>query len=137
LGVKEWGLELIEVYDGHTKSFLGHPVFPCTELSTSQADAIIVCLYDKKNPMSIDYLPEDVSETGNMYRVFEAPKGNLKEKTKIVHKDALVEAEYYGIDMSLLELNLAKTPEERIRDIGTAAQGISELRNALSVAYAK
>lgn len=72
LGVKEWGLELIEVFDGDApREFLGHPVHPRKELPNSKADAIIVCLYESNNPKSIHYLPEDVEETDNMYWVFE------------------------------------------------------------------
>ena len=71
LGVKEWGLELTEVYDGNIKEFLGHPVRARTELSKSKADAIIVCLYDRDNPMTRNYIPEDVAKTNNMYWVFE------------------------------------------------------------------
>lgn len=85
LGVKEWGLELIEVFDGEKKEFLGHPVVNRTKLSESKADAIIICLYERDNPMSINYLPEDIKKTNNMYWVFEKRKEvlttNLTNKT--------------------------------------------------------
>lgn len=83
LGVKEWELELIEIYDGNTKNFLGHPVEPRTKLSESQADAIIVCLYDKENPMSIHFLPENLTKTNNMYWVFGEMSDNNSDVGKI------------------------------------------------------
>lgn len=81
LGVREWGLELIEVFDGDSpKEFLGHPVLPRKELPNSKADAIIVCLYERKNPMSINYLPDDITRTDNMYWVFDENKnGNVPQ----------------------------------------------------------
>jgi len=130
LGVKEWGMELVEVYDGDCSSeFLGHPILPRKDLHNSKADAIIVCLYNKKCPMSLNYLPEDITKTKNMYWVFEEAVVSSELKNK--------EAEEYGLDLSLIEANLAKTPEERIRDMGNAAQGVSFLRNAVKKAYAK
>jgi predicted transcriptional regulator len=77
LGVKEWNLELIEVYNGDTaKTFLGHPVDSLSELPNSQADAIIVCMYDKKSPMRQNYLPEGIKSTPKMWWIFK----NRKDK---------------------------------------------------------
>jgi predicted transcriptional regulator len=71
LGVKEWGLELIEVYNGDAVAeFLGHPVQPASELRNSQVDAVIVCMYDKKYPMKSNYLPDGVEKLSNMYWIF-------------------------------------------------------------------
>ena len=72
LGVKEWGLELVDIFDqDSSRSFLGHAVRPIKELSDSSHDAIIVCLYDRDNPMMVDYLPEGISKKDNMYWVFD------------------------------------------------------------------
>jgi hypothetical protein len=72
LGVKEWGLELIEVYDNdESKKFLGHSITPLNELKNSKADAIIVCLYDKKHPTEQLYFPEGIMRMENMYWIFE------------------------------------------------------------------
>ena len=60
-----------------------------------------------------------------------------KNKNKDYKKSAIDEAQEYGIDLSLIEANLAKTPEQRIRDMSNAAEGISFLRNAVNDAYAK
>ncbi len=71
LGVREWGLKLVEVYDGDTEgTFLGHRISSRAKLPESKADAIIVCLYDRDHPMSLQYLPNDLEETDNMYWVF-------------------------------------------------------------------
>lgn len=61
--------------------FLGNPVMPREKLAESKADAIIVCLYDRNNPMSINYLPEDLSKTDNMYWVFQ--KNGEKHNTQV------------------------------------------------------
>ena len=72
LGVKEWDLELVEVYNGDISgTFLGHPILPVSDLRNSQADAVIVCMYDKKSPMKQHYLPEEVDATKNMHWVFD------------------------------------------------------------------
>ena len=72
LGVREWGLTLAEVYgDNAADSFLGHPVLPTDELRNSRADAVLVCLYDKKSPLSINYLPDGIERADNMHWVFE------------------------------------------------------------------
>lgn len=79
LGVKEWNLELVEVYNENTKTaFLGHQVLPGKELRKSNADAIIICLYDKSKPMTKNYLPPEIPKLKNMYWVFE--NNNFKEK---------------------------------------------------------
>jgi len=72
LGVKEWGLELVGVFDGDGGgSFLGHPVEPLSDARESRADALVVCLYDKKNPMSsAKYLPEGIEPTDKMRWTF-------------------------------------------------------------------
>lgn len=70
LGVKEWNLELTEVYDETERSFLGHEVLALDKIIKSEAEAIIVCIYDKKNPMTSNYLPGDVGKTDKMYWVF-------------------------------------------------------------------
>ena len=80
LGVKEWNLELIEVYNGDTaNTFLGHSILPVTDLRNSHADTIIICLYDKKAPMRHNYLPEGIPRTANMHWVFENVKQSVNE----------------------------------------------------------
>ena len=71
LGVKEWNLELIEVFDREdSKTFLGHKISPLESISNSMADAIIVCLYERKNPLSINYLPENIQRLSKMIWIF-------------------------------------------------------------------
>ena len=62
LGVKEWGLELTEIYSNcEEDNFLGIPIRRYSDIKTSKADALIVCIYDKINPMTKKYLPSDLS----------------------------------------------------------------------------
>ncbi len=71
LGVREWGLELVEVYNGDDiDEFLGHKVEPVANLRNSRADAIVVCVYDKKSPMAGAYLPEGVERSDKMRWIF-------------------------------------------------------------------
>ena len=46
-------------------------------------------------------------------------------------KSAVDEAVKYGIDMSLLDINLEKTPEQRIQDINDAWLAVLELQKAV------
>jgi hypothetical protein len=67
LGVKEWGLELGEVYDDtDQRYFMGIEIKPFNELISINANAVtvsyIMCLYDKTNPMTKKYLPEEIKE---------------------------------------------------------------------------
>ena len=77
LGVKEWGLELIEVYDDSINKFLGIPVNKFGDLQNSTADVILVCCYDKTNPMCIHFLPDSIEPMKNMYWIF-----NVKPENK-------------------------------------------------------
>jgi predicted transcriptional regulator len=76
LGVKEWNLELIELFDVNAdRKFLGHQVLGIEKLSESEADAVIVCMYDKKRPMESKYLPKNIEQKENMYWIFDLAKG--------------------------------------------------------------
>lgn len=72
LGVVEWGLRLIEVYDGekHGQRFMSHYVKPITELPMADCDKLIVCLYYKPHPMTANYLPDGVQRDPRMVWVF-------------------------------------------------------------------
>jgi len=72
LGVKEWGLELRNVYDASSESFLGVPAKPLAALPSERSSAIIVCLYDPSRPMSSDYLPLGVARLSSMEWIFKA-----------------------------------------------------------------
>ncbi len=114
LGVKEWGLELIEVYDGDCSTeFLGHPILPSKELLTSKAAAIVVCIYDSTSPMGLNYLPDDIPKTKNMYWVFDNTDFNT---TKSESSPSSVET---NIDLTptkrqINKINESLTPSERI-----------------------
>ena len=58
----------------------------------------------------------------------------MKEKSITTHdkkNSAIDEAVKYGIDISLLYINLGKTPEQRIQDINDAWLGVLELQKAV------
>ncbi|MCK4375287.1 MAG: hypothetical protein KAX19_08160, partial [Candidatus Brocadiae bacterium] len=54
LGVQEWGLELVEVFDRARagRQFFGCRVRPIEEAPESEAERIIVTSFDPRNPMS-------------------------------------------------------------------------------------
>ncbi len=70
LGVKEWGLELEGVYDEAPGRFLGGETLPLGKLPSDGACPILVCLYDRSNPMSSGYLPPGVSKLPDMLWIF-------------------------------------------------------------------
>jgi len=83
LGVQEWGLKLTEVFDENNKvKFIGHLIKPLNNIPQSEADAIIVCLYDTSQPMRENYLPENVTPQENMYWIFQAKNGNAGTPTR-------------------------------------------------------
>lgn len=70
LGVKEWNLGLVDIYDESSDIFLGFKVKRFDELGFSEADALIICLYDKAMPMSKSYLPPELKKKSNMHWIF-------------------------------------------------------------------
>lgn len=73
LGVVEWGLELSDVFDenGDTgRKFMGVPIQPPTALPESGSQKVIVCLYNKKHPMTPCFLPDGVKQDPRMVWVF-------------------------------------------------------------------
>jgi DNA-binding MarR family transcriptional regulator len=77
LGVQEWGLTLVEVFDSERagRQFFGCAVRPVDELPDAQAERIIVTSFDPKDPMSPRFLPERVAEDRRMVWVFGVPAG--------------------------------------------------------------
>ncbi len=68
LGVKEWGLELVNVYDStDKKKFMGVQIRSFNELvkelDTHNSLNLIICLYDKGNPMTENYLPQEINNS--------------------------------------------------------------------------
>ena len=62
LGIKEWNLELVEVYNSISGSkFFGIPVLNYNDIMETKADALVVCLYSKIHPMSEKYLPDEIN----------------------------------------------------------------------------
>lgn len=63
LGVQEWGLELVAVYDDVAKGgdFMRIPIRPLTALAADASEAVIVCKYDPRQPMQPEFLPPGVA----------------------------------------------------------------------------
>ena len=70
LGVKEWGLELESVYDDDHKRFLHLDVTPLSAFKQNPSEPILVCLYDSKQPMRRNYLPEGIKANASFYWIF-------------------------------------------------------------------
>ncbi|MEA2012423.1 MAG: winged helix-turn-helix domain-containing protein [Verrucomicrobiota bacterium] len=70
LGIKEWDLELTGVYDDEINNFLGNAAKPLNKLSETDVDAILICMYDKEDPMKTKFLPNLVRSQSNMYWIF-------------------------------------------------------------------
>ena len=70
LGVKEWNLDLVDIYDEASDVFLGFKVKKLDELGGAAAAALIICLYDKSMPMSKSYLPPKLKKKNNMHWIF-------------------------------------------------------------------
>lgn len=51
LGVQEHKLNLVEVFGDSRTDFMGHKVISFDKITDSQADSIIVCVYNKKHPV--------------------------------------------------------------------------------------
>lgn len=51
LSAQEHKLKLCEVYGENKTDFLGHPILSLNQLNQSQAEALIVCIYDKSHPI--------------------------------------------------------------------------------------
>ncbi|OGV37053.1 MAG: hypothetical protein A2X48_04375 [Lentisphaerae bacterium GWF2_49_21] len=86
LGVKEWGLELKEVFGEEKDNFLGLKVQPYDSADSSSSDALIVCLYDKTIPMRADYLPNGMMKNDKMVWVF---SGKYYNEHGMKRKDTL------------------------------------------------
>ena len=71
LGVKEWGLELIEVFDNRPSEFFGIQAKPFAATKSSEADALIICVYDENFPMVGPKLPNEVRKSDKAYWLFD------------------------------------------------------------------
>lgn len=72
LGVQEWDLELVEVFDrGRAgKTFFGCQVRPIEEVPNAEAERTIVTSFDPRNPMRAGFLPEHVEADPRMVWIF-------------------------------------------------------------------
>lgn len=71
LGIKQWNLELVEVFDNHTGEFFGVKVKPLQAVDASTAEALIICVYDEHYPMIGPKLPPDIAQSSRMHWLFD------------------------------------------------------------------
>ena len=72
LGVQEWNLKLTEVFDqcDDRELFLNIRIKSIDTLEKSTLPAIIVCQYDKEQPMKKGYLPKNVQGSEKFHWIF-------------------------------------------------------------------
>jgi predicted transcriptional regulator len=72
LGVREWGLELCEVYDGPRagREFFGCEVRPIEAVRHSAAEAVVVTSFNPEHPMTPRWLPGPVKADKRMVWIF-------------------------------------------------------------------
>ncbi|MCF6176074.1 MAG: hypothetical protein L3J71_09940 [Victivallaceae bacterium] len=70
LGIKEWNLQLIEVYGDREGKFMGHNIFPYDEVDSTAAEIIIISLYNRSQPMTPQYLPVGIPKMDKMVWIF-------------------------------------------------------------------
>ena len=72
LGAAELGMKLLDVFDDAAagKPFLHLTVRPTIEMKDSSALKIVVTSFDPKQPMSQDYLPENVPHDSRLVWIF-------------------------------------------------------------------
>ncbi|MDD5598420.1 MAG: winged helix-turn-helix transcriptional regulator [Victivallaceae bacterium] len=80
LGIKEWNLELTDVFDEKVEKFLYHKVKKISELEYSKAQAVIVCIYDPQKPMDENFRPTTIKTDVPVYNVFEENLENHQGK---------------------------------------------------------
>jgi predicted transcriptional regulator len=75
LGVQEWGLELVEVFDSRQegKVFFGCRARRTEGVAGSEAERIILTAFDPKHPMRPGFLPEQVEADPRMVWIFGEP----------------------------------------------------------------
>ena len=72
LGIQEWNLNLEYVFDScpQTRTFLNLPIRPFDDIEGTNLAAIIVCIYDAKNPMKSRYLPPNIDINNKFFWIF-------------------------------------------------------------------
>jgi hypothetical protein len=71
LGLREWKLELVEVFDDHPGHFFGVEIRPFDAVKNSDIEALIICVYDEHFPMLGPKLPVDIKQSDRMYWLFD------------------------------------------------------------------
>jgi len=72
LGVQEWGLMLAAVYDDACsgRRFMRVAVQPLSAFAADAYDAVLVCMYDARDPTGANFLPPGVRAASNMWWFF-------------------------------------------------------------------
>jgi len=84
LGVREWELELVEVFDARRagRTFFGCRVLPLEAVPQARAQAIVVTSFNPEHPMTPRWLPGPVQADGRMVWIFGEP-----ENERLDHDD--------------------------------------------------
>ena len=87
LGVVEWKLELDGVFDDEKRdgSFMGHAIQPVSSLPSANGEKIIVCVYWKLHPMTVNFLPNGVTRDPRMVWIF-STEGQLAANDANAHE---------------------------------------------------
>ncbi len=72
LGVQEWGLKLLEVFDEQEAGaeFFGCTVRPAEEVREAEAEAIVVTAFNPEHPMTPGWLPGELEADPRMVWIF-------------------------------------------------------------------
>ena len=82
LGIIEWNLELVEVFDDRAGAFFGVKSKPFAAAAGSTAEAMIICIYDEHFPMSGPKLPAGMIDSNKLYWLFDEEYYEQSEQQK-------------------------------------------------------
>lgn len=92
----------------------------------------LLYIADQVTRLSEIYGPDGIIQKNPGMKISEAVALYDKIHAESKSKSAVKEAEDYGFDISLIDENLKKTPEQRIRDINSHLNGIEQMRISIS-----
>lgn len=92
----------------------------------------LLYIADQVTRLSEIYGPDGIIQKNPGMKITEAIALYDKTRAESKSKSAVKEAEDYGFDISLIDENLRKTPEQRIRDINSHLNGIEQMRKSIS-----
>lgn len=70
LGIKEWNLKLKAVYSDKEEKFLGEPCHKLESIPAEGSTPVIMCFYDRSQPMKRGFVPDSIQIRKNMHWIF-------------------------------------------------------------------